>query len=90
MKAQENDENGAYVPVSFSTTIKGATNLSILSEGNYSPMVASFDLLPRTVPEFSIRMRMVKTANLVVLVQANGKLYRATKEVKVTIGGCGG
>lgn len=90
IKAPEIAENGAYVPVSVSTSIKGASNISIFSEGNFSPMVASFNLMPRSLPEVSLRMRMVKTANLVVLVQANGKLYRAVREVKVTIGGCGG
>lgn len=90
IKAPEIAENGAFVPVTVSTTIPGATSISIFTPANFSPMVASFDVLPRMKPEVSLRMRMAKTDNLVVIVQAGGKLYRAVREVKVTIGGCGG
>ncbi len=90
IKSPEIAENGAYVPVSVATTIAGASNITIFSEANFAPLVASFDILPRMRPDVSLRLRMAKTANLVVLVQAGGKLYKAVKEVKVTIGGCGG
>jgi sulfur-oxidizing protein SoxY len=90
IKAPEIAENGAFVPVTVSTTIPGATNISIFTPANFSPMVASFDVLPRMKPEVSVRIRMAKTANLVVIAQVGGKLYRATREIKVTIGGCGG
>nr|2NNC_A Chain A, Sulfur covalently-binding protein [Chlorobium limicola]2NNC_B Chain B, Sulfur covalently-binding protein [Chlorobium limicola]2NNF_A Chain A, Sulfur covalently-binding protein [Chlorobium limicola]2NNF_B Chain B, Sulfur covalently-binding protein [Chlorobium limicola] len=90
IKAPEIAENGAFVPVTVATSIPGATNISIFTPANFSPMVASFDVLPRMKPEVSLRMRMAKTENLVVVVQAGGKLYRAVREVKVTIGGCGG
>jgi sulfur-oxidizing protein SoxY len=90
IKSPEIAENGAYVPVSIATTIAGASNITIFSEANFAPLVASFDIMPRMRPDVSLRLRMAKTANLVVLVQAGGKLYKAVKEVKVTIGGCGG
>jgi sulfur-oxidizing protein SoxY len=90
IKAPEIAENGAFVPVSVSTTLPGVTNISIFTPANFSPMIASFDVLPRMIPDVSLRMRMAKTSNLVVIVQTGGKLYRATREVKVTIGGCGG
>ena len=90
IKSPEIAENGAYVPVSVSTTIQSVSNITIFSEANFTPMVASFDIMPRMKPDLSLRLRMAKTANLVVMVQAGGKLYRAVREVKVTIGGCGG
>ena len=90
IKSPEIAENGAYVPVSVATTIPGASNITIFSEANFAPMVASFDIMPRMKPDLSLRLRMAKTANLVVLVQAGGKLYRTAREIKVTIGGCGG
>ncbi|NTV68267.1 MAG: thiosulfate oxidation carrier protein SoxY [Chlorobaculum sp.] len=90
IKAPEIAENGAFVPVTISTTIPGVTNMSIFTPANFSPMVASVDVMPRMKPEVSLRIRMAKTANLVVIAQAGGKLYRVTREVKVTIGGCGG
>lgn len=90
IKAPEIAENGAFVPVTVSTTIPGVTNISIFTPANFSPMVASVDVLPRMKPEVSMRIRMAKTENLVVLAQVGGKLYRTTREIKVTIGGCGG
>lgn len=90
IKAPEIAENGAYVPVTVSTDIPGAKSISIFSEANFAPLVATFEVMPRMVPEVSLRMRMAKTANMVVLVEAGGKLHRAVREVKVTIGGCGG
>jgi sulfur-oxidizing protein SoxY len=90
IKAPEIAENGAFVPVSVATTIPGVTNISIFTPGNFSPMVASIDVLPRMKPDVSLRIRMAKTANLIVIAQAGGKLYRTVREVKVTIGGCGG
>ncbi len=90
IKAPEIAENGAFVPVTVSTTIPGVTNISIFSEANFSPMVASIDVLPRMKPNVSMRVRMAKTANMIVIVQAGNKLYRSVREVKVTIGGCGG
>ena len=90
IKAPEIAENGAYVPVSVSTTIPGASNITIFAEANFAPIAVSFDIMPRMISNVSVRLRLLKTGNLVAMVQAGGKLYRATKEVKVTIGGCGG
>ncbi|HHE31332.1 MAG TPA: thiosulfate oxidation carrier protein SoxY [Chlorobaculum parvum] len=90
IKAPEIAENGAFVPVTVSTPIPGVTNISIFTPANFSPLVASFDVLPRMKPDVSFRMRMAKTSNVVVIAQAGGKLYRTVREVKVTIGGCGG
>ena len=90
IKSPEIAENGAYVPVTISANIPGASNITIFSESNAAPLIASFDVMPKMGPDISLRLRMAKTGNLVVLVLANGKLYRASKEVKVTIGGCGG
>ncbi len=90
IKSPEIAENGAYVPVSVSANIPGASSISIFADANFTPLIASFDILPRMLQDVSLRLRMAKTSKLVVLVQAGGKLYRATREVKVTIGGCGG
>jgi len=88
--APEMAENGAFVPVSVSTSIPGVTSISIFAAANFSPLVASFDIMPRTKPDVSLRIRMAKTSNIVVIAQAGDKLYRAVREVKVTVGGCGG
>jgi sulfur-oxidizing protein SoxY len=83
-------ENGAVVPISVATTIEGATAISVIVEQNPQPLVASFDLTPGTAADVSTRIKMGKTSNVIAVVQADGKLYSTSKEVKVTIGGCGG
>jgi sulfur-oxidizing protein SoxY len=90
IKAPEIAENGAFVPVTVSTTIPGVTNISIFVPVNFSPLVSSIDVLPKMKPDVSLRIRMAKTSNMVVIARAGNKLYRTVREVKVTIGGCGG
>ncbi|MEJ2159190.1 MAG: thiosulfate oxidation carrier protein SoxY [Chromatiales bacterium] len=83
-------ENGAVVPISVATSLEGAESISVLVEENPQPLVASFDLTPGTMADVSTRIKMGKTSNVIAVVKANGKLYSTSKEVKVTIGGCGG
>ncbi len=81
-------ENGAVVPVSISTTIEGVDSIALLAANNPSPLVATFD---GGATAASTRIKMGKSSPLVGYVRAGGKLYTATsKEIKVTIGGCGG
>jgi len=83
-------ENGAVVPISVSSTLDKVESISIIVEKNPSPLAASFDLGPGAVADISTRLKMGKTSNVIAVVKADGKLYTAQKEVKVTIGGCGG
>ena len=90
LNAPDIAENGAVVPVSVTSTLDGVESISIIVEENPAPLAASFDLTPNAVADVSTRLKMGKTSNVVAVVKADGKLYSATKEVKVTIGGCGG
>lgn len=90
LKAPEIAENGAVVPVSVKTDMASVESISLFVEKNPNPLSATFYLTPVNVPEVSVRLRMGESSNLVALVEAGGKLYRAQQEVKVTIGGCGG
>ncbi|MFA5530014.1 MAG: thiosulfate oxidation carrier protein SoxY [Thiohalomonadaceae bacterium] len=90
IKAPEIAENGAVVPVTVSTTLANAESISILADGNPTPLAASFALAANTKGSVSTRIKMGKTSNVVAVVKSGGKLYSARKEVKVTIGGCGG
>ncbi|MGB5260034.1 MAG: thiosulfate oxidation carrier protein SoxY [Gammaproteobacteria bacterium] len=90
IKAPDIAENGAVVPVSITTDIAGAKSISIITEKNQTPLTASFDLGTGAEGYVSTRVKMGKTSNLIAVVKADGKLYSAVKEVKVTIGGCGG
>ena len=90
LDAPEIAENGAVVPVSVSTTLADVTSISFLVAENPNTLVASYKIPAGTVPAIANRIKMAKTSNVIVVVEAGGKLYSATKEVKVTVGGCGG
>src|ERR1700704_3820996 len=90
MDAPEIAENGAVVPISVSTTLADVTSISLLVSENPNALVASYKIPSGTVPTVANRIKMAKTSNVIAIVEAGGKLYSATKEVKVTLGGCGG
>ena len=90
IKAPDIAENGAVVPVSVSTDMKGVESIALLSAGNNTPLVAEFLMGDGGLPDVSTRIKMGKTGDVVAVVKANGKLYANRKSVKVTIGGCGG
>lgn len=90
IKAPEIAENGAVVPVEVTSNIPGTTSLAIFVEKNPTPMVASFDFMSGAEAYISTRIKMGQTSLVRVAVKAGGKTYMASKEVKVTIGGCGG
>ena len=89
VKAPDIAENGAVVPVTISTGMSNVESISILSSSNSSPLIATFNL-SNAEPYISTRIKMGKTGNVIAVVKSGGKLYAAKKEVKVTIGGCGG
>jgi len=90
LDAPEIAENGSVVPISVSTTLIDVTSISFLVSENPNALVASYRIPAGTVPSVANRIKMARTSNVTVVVEAGGKLYSATKEVKVTVGGCGG
>jgi len=90
MDAPEIAENGAVVPISVVTTLADVTSISFLVAENPNALAASYRIPAGTMPSVSNRLKMAKTTNVTAIVEAGGKLYSATKEVKVTVGGCGG
>jgi sulfur-oxidizing protein SoxY len=90
LDAPEIAENGAVVPVSVTTALSDVTSISFLVAENPIVLVASYRIPAGTVPSVANRIKMAKTSKVTVLVEAGGKLYSADKEVKVTVGGCGG
>ncbi|MEQ1668822.1 MAG: thiosulfate oxidation carrier protein SoxY [Sulfuriferula sp.] len=90
IKAPDIAENGAVVPVEVTSKIAGTTSIAILAEKNPNPLVASFKLANGAEPYISTRIKMGTTAMIRAVVTAGGKTYTTAKEVKVTIGGCGG
>src|SRR3979490_2534717 len=90
MDAPEIAENGAVVPISVTTTLTDVTSIAFLVAENPNALIASYKIPAGTIPSVANRIKMAKTSNVIVIVEAGGKLYSATKEVKVTVGGCGG
>ena len=84
-------ENGAVVPVGASTTLPGAKRLMVLVEKNPAVLTAIFDVSDSVEPNFSTRVKMGQSSNVYAVAMMNdGKVLYAVKEVKVTLGGCGG
>lgn len=90
IKAPDIAENGAVVPVEVTSKIAGTTGISLMVEKNASPLAADFALANGADGYVSTRIKMGQTSNVRVVVKAAGKSFSAVKEVKVTIGGCGG
>lgn len=83
-------ENGAVVPIAVASKIANTQSISILVEKNPSSLAAEFEILPGTEANVGTRVKMGQSSNIHAVVKAGGKYYVATKEVKVTLGGCGG
>ena len=83
-------ENGAVVPVGAISNIPNTTDIWFLVEKNPSPLAAGFSIPAGTKADVQTRLKMGQTSNITVVVKADGKLFAASKETKVTLGGCGG
>lgn len=90
LKAPDIAENGAVVPITVSSSMGNVDAISIIASTNASPLTSTYMLSSASEPFVSTRIKMGKTGDVIAVVKADGKLYSATKEVKVTIGGCGG
>ena len=82
-------ENGAVVPVAVTCRIPNTQQISIISEKNPRPLLATFDVSGSSEGYVSTRIKMGETSNVWAVVKADGKFFVAKKEVKVTVGGCG-
>jgi sulfur-oxidizing protein SoxY len=90
LEAPEIAENGAVVPISISTTLPDVTSIAIVVSENPFPLAANYPIPPGTAPMVANRLKMAKTSKVIALVASGGNVYSASKEVKVTVGGCGG
>jgi sulfur-oxidizing protein SoxY len=79
------------VPVGASTTLAGAKRILLLVEKNPSMLAALFDVTDAVEPNISTRVKMGQSSNVIaVVITADNKVLFAQKEIKVTLGGCGG
>ena len=90
IEAPQIAENGAVVPIEVTSRIPGTTSIAVLVDKNPYPLVARFDFMEGALPFVKLNAKMGETSDVRVVATAGGKHYVATKEIKVTIGGCGG
>ena len=90
IKAPDIAENGAVVPVTVETSLTGITSIAIIAADNPNPLIASFTLGAAALPYISTRIKMAKTEDVIAVVKQGDKLLGNSRNVKVTIGGCGG
>jgi sulfur-oxidizing protein SoxY len=90
LDAPEIAENGAVVPISVATALDDVTSVAFLVSENPNALAAYYKIPAGTLPNVANRLKMAKTCNVIAIVESGGRLYSATKEVKVTVGGCGG
>jgi len=90
IEAPEIAENGAEVRIGVSSTLPKVESISILIEKNPDALAAAFKLPEGTEANVQIRCKMSQTSNVYALIKSDGKFLVAMKEVKVTLGGCGG
>lgn len=83
-------ENGAVVPVGAVSKLANTTEIYLLVEKNPTPLAAMFMIPAGTEADVQTRLKMGQSTNVLAVVKADGKLYSAVKETKVTLGGCGG
>jgi sulfur-oxidizing protein SoxY len=90
IKAPIQAENGAVVPISVTSSLPNVESIAIVVEKNPNPLATQVNLMNGAAPFFSARLKMGQTSNVDVLVKSGGKLYKASQQIKVTVGGCGG
>jgi sulfur-oxidizing protein SoxY len=83
-------ENGAVVPITIESAIPRTQAIAILIEKNPNTLSANFEIPDGTDPFVTTRVKMAETSNIYAVVKADGKYFHAVKEIKVTLGGCGG
>jgi sulfur-oxidizing protein SoxY len=90
IEAPQIAENGAVVPIEISSNIPGTSSIAVLIEKNPFPLTGKFDFKEGALPFVKLNVKMGETSDVRVIALAGGKSFVATREIKVTIGGCGG
>ena len=90
IEAPQIAENGAVVPIEISSNVPGTTSIAVVIDKNPFPLAGKFDFKEGALPFVKLNVKMGETSDVRVVATAGGKHYVATKEIKVTIGGCGG
>jgi sulfur-oxidizing protein SoxY len=90
IEAPQIAENGAVVPIEIASNVPGTTSIVVLIEKNPFPLAGVFEFKEGALPFVKLNVKMGETSDLRVIAEAGGRRYTAAREIKVTIGGCGG
>jgi sulfur-oxidizing protein SoxY len=90
IEAPQIAENGAVVPIEIASNIPGTSAIAVLIEKNPFPLAGRFEFKDGALPYVKLNVKMGETSEVRVLATAGGKHFAASREIKVTIGGCGG
>ena len=90
IEAPQIAENGAVVPIEVTSNLPGTKSIALVIEKNPFPLAARFDFADGAVPYVKVNVKVGESSFVRVIAEAGGRFYTAAKEVKVTIGGCGG
>lgn len=90
IEAPQIAENGAVVPIEISSNVPGTTSIAVLIEKNPFPLASRFEFKEGALPFVKLNVKMGETSDVRVVAEAGGRHYVASREIKVTIGGCGG
>lgn len=83
-------ENGTAVPLTIRSTLENIDYVAVFATGNPWALTAAYKLTELTAPPLSLRVKLGKTQDVVVIARADGKLYSSTRHIQVSVGGCGG
>lgn len=83
-------EDGRVVPIAVISNVPGTESIALVVEKNPSVLAAVFNIPKDTLPQINTRIKMAETCNVYALVRAGGAYSMAAREIKVTLGGCGG
>ena len=83
-------ENGAVVPIEITSNIANTRSIAVVIEKNPFPLAGRFEFKEGALPFVKLNVKMGETSDVRVVAFAGGKQFSATREIKVTIGGCGG
>lgn len=90
LAAPEIAENGSVVRIGAQSNIPGTTEIAFVVEKNPAALAAVFAIPPGTEANVSTNVKMGQSSNVYAVAKAGDKFFYSVKEVKVTLGGCGG
>jgi sulfur-oxidizing protein SoxY len=90
IEAPQIAENGAVVPIEVSSNLPGTRSIAMVIEKNPFPLAARFEFGDGAAPYVKVNVKLGESSFVRVVAEAGGRFYSASREIKVTIGGCGG